>query len=177
MSVESHWRPFFLNPGLPEAGVEKKDYYRQKFGAARAQGLEANMKQVFASEGLDFVLGGKTGPTMNSQRLIAYAGTFGAEKQHALVEELMRNYFSEEKFLNDPDVLINAAKKVGLPEAEKIVKDPTAYRDQVMQEYQTYAQGISGVPHFLISSGSKTIELSGAQDPDTIANAINQVIA
>mmetsp|Transcript_20950 Transcript_20950/g.67483 ORF Transcript_20950/g.67483 Transcript_20950/m.67483 type:complete len:158 (+) Transcript_20950:237-710(+) len=153
---------------MPAEGVEKREYYNRKFGASRVAGLEANLKRVFAAEGLSVNFGGKTGPTMASHRLIAYAETFGCDKQNALVEELFQNYFDENKYLNDDAVLLAAADKVGVTGADAIVKDPQAYRDTVIDQYRTYARGISGVPHFLIGD----MELSGAQEPDVFADAL-----
>mmetsp|Transcript_16557 Transcript_16557/g.50127 ORF Transcript_16557/g.50127 Transcript_16557/m.50127 type:complete len:163 (+) Transcript_16557:1712-2200(+) len=160
---------------MPVHGVKKEEYYRAKFGA-RVSAIQENMKRVFASEGLEFKSGGVTGPTLNSHRLIAYAETFGSEKQNALVEELMLNYFGQEKYINDPAVLLAAAEKVGLPDARAVVQDDTKYRDTVIEQYHTYARGVSGVPHFIISDGAgKSVELSGAQDVDTFASALAQV--
>ena len=48
----------------------------------------------------------------NSHRLIYYAGTKGKAQQDALVEELFLNYFSEEKYIGDPSILLAAADKV-----------------------------------------------------------------
>jgi len=48
----------------------------------------------------------------NSHRLIYYAGTKGTAQQDALVEELFLNYFSEEKYIGDPSILVAAAEKV-----------------------------------------------------------------
>ena len=48
---------------------------------------------VFADIGIKYSLGGDTGNTMNSHRLIEFAGSL--EKQNELMEELFLNYFSE----------------------------------------------------------------------------------
>lgn len=35
----------------------------------------------------------------------------------------MHNYFCEEKFVNDPEVLLAAAAKAGLPESKAVLDD------------------------------------------------------
>mmetsp|Transcript_7242 Transcript_7242/g.30058 ORF Transcript_7242/g.30058 Transcript_7242/m.30058 type:complete len:174 (-) Transcript_7242:580-1101(-) len=167
------WRPFFLAPDAPTAGVVKREYYAAKFGAARTAQMEPFLKQTFAEVGMDFSMGGLTGNTMDSHRLIAYAETFGPEKQNALVAELFQNYFAEEKFIGDPAVLVAAATKVGLPNAETVVHDKTAYRNEVLAQYEAKARGVSGVPFFILGDGKMT--LSGAQPVETFVDALTRV--
>jgi len=169
------WRPFFLNPNLPAEGVVKHDYYLEKFGPQVNQ-IETRLKGVFAEEGLEFSTGGKTGPTMSAHRLIAYAETFGTEKQNLLVEELFKNYFGQEKFLNDKEVLIAAAEKVGITGAVEIINDPKAYESTVIEQYNTYAKGVRGVPFFILEAPSgKTVTLSGAQPVDAFIDAFSHI--
>ncbi len=55
-----------------------------------------HMTRTFAELGVNYSLGGLTGNTLNSHRLIHWAGKVaGWQAQNALVEELFRNYFSE----------------------------------------------------------------------------------
>jgi predicted DsbA family dithiol-disulfide isomerase len=73
------------------------------------------VQENFLAEGLpEPSYQGKTGNTFNSHRLIWWARTHGPETQNALVEELMMNYFCQEKFINDRAVLVAAAEKAGL---------------------------------------------------------------
>ena len=50
------------------------------------------------------------------------------------MEEMMKNYFAEEKFLGDREVLLAAATKAGVPDAERVVDDKTACLDTVQAE-------------------------------------------
>lgn len=53
-------------------------------------------QEVFAQEGVRYSIGGLTGNTYDSHRLIAWAeDNFGPAKQNALVEELFKSYFTE----------------------------------------------------------------------------------
>mmetsp|Transcript_19096 Transcript_19096/g.24769 ORF Transcript_19096/g.24769 Transcript_19096/m.24769 type:complete len:115 (-) Transcript_19096:225-569(-) len=113
---------------------------------------------------------------MSAHRLIAYAETFGTEKQNLLVEELFKNYFGQEKFLNDKEVLIAAAEKVGITGAVEIINDPKAYESTVIEQYNTYAKGVRGVPFFILEAPSgKTVTLSGAQPVDAFIDAFSHI--
>mmetsp|Transcript_15634 Transcript_15634/g.37141 ORF Transcript_15634/g.37141 Transcript_15634/m.37141 type:complete len:209 (-) Transcript_15634:1345-1971(-) len=118
-----NWRPFQLNPSASREGVNKLEMYREKFGEERLRQIMPRLTQVFAEEGLKYSLGGLTGNTLNSHRLVAAAERVGLGS--ALVEELMKGYFTEEKFINDREFLLETASKVGLPDAESVVNDET----------------------------------------------------
>merc|ERR1712070_1358967 len=96
--------------------------------------MSQGMKRNFDAVGLPykFTEAGLTGNTFNSHRLIAYAGSKGADVQDKVVEELFLNYFAEEKFLNDPQVLVAAAVKAGIPEQEAshFVSDESQFAEQ-----------------------------------------------
>mmetsp|Transcript_2832 Transcript_2832/g.8902 ORF Transcript_2832/g.8902 Transcript_2832/m.8902 type:complete len:116 (-) Transcript_2832:255-602(-) len=110
---------------------------------------------------------------MSSHRLIAFAeATGGVAKQNALVDELFLNYFCQEQYINDPGVLLAAATKVGLDPAaaERVINDKSEYKDDVLEQYDTYARGVRGVPHFYI--GDHTI--SGAQPPHVFLDILTK---
>ena len=53
-------------------------------------------QQVFSDLGIKYSIGGLTGSTLDSHRLIHWAGEVGgAEAQNAVVEELFNNYFAQ----------------------------------------------------------------------------------
>ena len=52
------------------------------------------------------------------------------------------------------------------------MNDRKYLRDEVKQELQTFAQGVTGVPYFII--GGK-FALSGAQDPAAFEEAFNRL--
>jgi predicted DsbA family dithiol-disulfide isomerase len=52
------------------------------------------MQQTFAAEGLQYSMGGDTGNTRNSHRLLAWAAAeHGLDKQNQLAEALFNGYF------------------------------------------------------------------------------------
>jgi predicted DsbA family dithiol-disulfide isomerase len=46
LEFEVRWRPFFLDPSLPKEGVDKRQRYAAKFGAARMRQMEPYMKAM-----------------------------------------------------------------------------------------------------------------------------------
>ena len=54
-----------------------------------------SLQETFAKEGLQYNMDGLTGNTLNSHRLIAFAGQEGLTKQNALVDALFKAYFTE----------------------------------------------------------------------------------
>ena len=76
------------------------------------------------------------------------------------------------KYINDPEVLKAAGRKAGVTESAAVVEDKERLRAEVLQELQSFAQGVTGVPHFII--GNK-YALSGAQEPASFQQAFSQV--
>uniref|UniRef100_A0A2N9HMW8 DSBA-like thioredoxin domain-containing protein n=1 Tax=Fagus sylvatica TaxID=28930 RepID=A0A2N9HMW8_FAGSY len=120
---EVRWHPFQLNPSAPKEGIEKKEFYRKKFGS-QSERIEARMSEVFRGHGLEYNLSGLTGNTLDSHRLMYFAGQQGLDKQHKLMEELSLGYFTREKYIGDKKFLVESAKEVGIEGAEEFLADP-----------------------------------------------------
>ncbi|XP_035823625.1 uncharacterized protein [Zea mays] len=133
---EVRWHPFFLNPDAPKEGVRKSDFYKAKFGPVQYERVISRMAEIFRGLGLEYDMSGLTGDTMDSHRLIALAGHQGYDKQNALVGELFLNYFCEGKYIGDKQVLLDAARKVGIEGAEELFQDPTKGVDEINDKYQ-----------------------------------------
>ncbi|XP_024394150.1 uncharacterized protein [Physcomitrium patens] len=166
--VEVKWHPFFLNPDASVKGVNKKEYYRSKFGEGRMHMIVDHVGAAFANLGYKFSIGGETGSTLDSHRLIELAGRQGLKKQNALVEELFVNFFTEEKYIGDKNVLVAAAEKVGIEGAREFLDDPQAGLKEVLAEERKFRRGVSGVPHFVIDG---RYQVSGAQPPEVFIEA------
>lgn len=168
LSFEVKWRPFFLDPSLPKEGKPKLPHYKAKFGAARVEQMGPFMKKTFADEGIpNFSMEGMLGNTLDSHRLLELAGEQSEQKQDALVEELFRLYFTEGHALSDKKVLLAAAEKANVSGAAALL-DGNEKEDEVWAAVEeAYAVGVSGVPHFRLTSSSGSVhELSGGQPSD-----------
>jgi len=155
VNFQVHWIPFQLNPDAPSGeGVNKMEMYTKKIGGGWKSWL---IRPFFffagLREGIKFSMGGNTGNTFDSHRLISLASKQGLQDE--LVEELFQNYFEQEKCISDHAVLLAAAKKVGLTGAEDMLASDleTASVNADLQSYQQN-RGIRGVPHFIIEGRS-----------------------
>ncbi|TXG57900.1 hypothetical protein EZV62_015729 [Acer yangbiense] len=188
---EIRWHPFFLNPSAPKEGVDKRKFYEDKF-ESRAQGIAARMTEVFRGLGLEYNLSGLTGNTLDSHRLIYFAGQQGLDKQHELVDELCLGYFTQGKYIGDRthcivfsepmkpgdnpltnaiefrQFLVESARKVGVEGAAEFLEDPNNGLNEVKEELEKYSTRISGVPHYVINGKH---ELSGGQPPEVFLRA------
>ncbi|XP_010528426.1 PREDICTED: LOW QUALITY PROTEIN: uncharacterized protein LOC104805526 [Tarenaya hassleriana] len=164
---EIRWHPFFLDPSAPKEGVSKREFYQQKFGA-RCEGMFTRMSEIFRGLGLEYDTTGLTGNTLDSHRLIYYAGKQAPDKQHSLAEELGLGYFTQGKYIGDREFLVESAKKLGIEGAGEFLADPNNGVREVKEELERYSGNITGVPHYSING---KLTLSGAQAPDTFQRA------
>lgn len=167
------WLPFQLVPDMSKEGVDKLEYYNKRFGAQRVAQMMPSMARTFQEEGLEYRLGGLTGNTFDSHRLIAWAEKFGPVSQNALVEQLFLSYFTQEKFIGDRGVLLEAATKAGLPadQAAALLDDPQAMAAEVKAGL-VRGRGVGGVPFFTVD---KTYKMSGAQPPELFEELFDQI--
>lgn len=166
------WHPFQLNPGLPPAGMSRQDYVMQKFGPGGAQKYE-RVKAVGQSVGLDLQFDKivRQPNTLAAHSLIGMAAPGPA--QDRVKETLLNAYFIDTLDLTDEKVLLDLAEKAGLDraEAERNLHDPRV-REQVSgEDEQARRMGVEGVPFFIFN---KRLGLSGAHEPETILDAIEQ---
>ncbi|KAJ7196894.1 hypothetical protein O6H91_02G110800 [Diphasiastrum complanatum] len=165
-NFEVRWHPYLLNPNAPKEGMEKREFYKRRLGEASVEPIIVRMTKMFDDLGYKFKFGGLIGNTLDSHRLIEFAGHQGADKQNALVEELFLSYFTQEKYIGDLEVLVEAAEKVGISGGvREFLEDPNAGLNEIQEQLKKYGLGVTGVPHFLIQDQYK---LSGAQPPDSL---------
>ena len=174
MKPAVRWLPFQLNPDLPAEGIARSEYIARKFGASGNK--YERVSKVGETVGIPFAFDKiKVQPnTVNAHRLIHYAGELG--KQDAVAEALFRAYFVEGANLTDRSVLADYAAQAGLDRNETAAYlDSDADADLIRSADQEARQvGIEGVPFFIIN---RTIGISGAQDPETLLQAMEQARA
>jgi predicted DsbA family dithiol-disulfide isomerase len=160
------WRPFQLNPDMPNEGMNRKNYRTKKFGSwERSMAMDAEVASTGQSLGLQFnydkVL--MTPNTLAGHRLLWWAEQ--RNQQGPLAESLFRAYFTEGSDIGRHDVLAEVASGVGLPLSEaRMFLDSEAGKKEVEEEaLKGLDLGLEGVPYFLING---VPALSGAQTPD-----------
>ena len=173
--VEVRFRPYFLNPWVPRAGISREEYLTTKFGSVeKYKGIATRVTAAAASEGLTYAVDKiKRQPnTLDCHRLIRWADQTGQAAQ--MKQRLMDLYFTEGGDLTDVNVLVQAAADCGL-EAGKVRQMLASDQDVAQIEQDANAAkdaGIDGVPTYIFGG---VAAVSGAQAPEMLARAIEQV--
>ena len=159
-TVHVRWLPYQLNPQMPAAGMNRREYRSAKFGSwQKSQELDAQVAAVGATEGIAFAHDRieRTPNTLDAHRLIALAAKEGV--QDAVVEALFRGYFTEGKDISDRTVLLNVVAQAGLDRsrAEVFLKGEGDIHEEEAEARQL---GVSGVPFFVING---EVGMSGAR--------------
>ena len=179
VAVEVNWRPFQLDPTLPREGKDRDQYLSEKFGSIeRARELYRNVENAGAGEGIPFRFEAiAVSPnTLDAHRLIRWAQTAGDGVQGRVVEALFELYFLKGQNIGDHAVLIEVARQAGMDAAvvESLLASD-ADREAIQQEIALAQQmGVTAAPCFILEN---KYAVMGAQEPETIADAIRQVAA
>ena len=177
VEVERRWRPFQLQPGMPEGGMPWDVFARRKFGGElNARGAFARLTAVGRSEGIrfDFDRVASAPNTVDAHRLILRAGEAGGETQWKLVDALFEAYFSDGRDLNDHGSLAAVAAGAGLDPDEVrryLASEGGKAKVRASQE-EAYGRGIQGVP-FYVFDGVQTV--SGARPVEDFLRALDGV--
>jgi predicted DsbA family dithiol-disulfide isomerase len=172
--VAVRWRPYQLDPTIPEGGLDRAEYMAKKFGASgRLQSVHDNLTRLGAEVGLPFAFDKiKRSPnTLDAHRLIRWASSAGV--QGRIVDRLFKAYFVEGRDIGDRAVLIEVAAECDLDAklVKKLLADG-ADADLVRQEIeQAQGMGVSGVPFFIFAG---RLGVPGAQDPSVLRQAMAQ---
>ena len=161
------WHPFQLNPEMPAEGVAKRAYLEEKFGGkARVDAVHERLREVARGAGLDMNPDKpqRMPNTLNAHRLIHWAGIEGV--QQAVVNALMRAYWTEGRDIGDLATLADIAAENGMDrEATLRLLHSDADADDIQARDQDARQkGVNSVPTFLIA---QQYVVSGAQPTET----------
>ncbi|MER9138956.1 DsbA family protein [Mesorhizobium sp. M0830] len=179
IDVHIRWRPFQLDPTIPPQGKNRHEYMLAKFGSdVRIREIHDRIEPLGEAEGISFAFDAikVAANTLNAHRLIRWAGAAGEAVQNRLVRRLFQLNFEEGANIGDHGVLTEAAREAGMDASVVATLLPTeADVEAVRTEIATASRmGITGVPCFLLED---RYAVMGAQDADTLADAIRQVAA
>ena len=170
------WRPYQLDPTLPEEGVDRKAYYAARFPDPERREAGARVLNAAAAEdGITWNLADiPVSPNTNAaHRLIRWAQ--GEGLQGPVLEGVLAAYFTDLRDIGDPVVLADIGEKAGLDRmrllqlfSEGVDKDTVA-----REHFQAHQAGVSGVP-FMIFDGK--IAVSGAEPPERLVKAIDKAL-
>ena len=172
--VAVRWRPYQLDPTIPEGGLDRTEYMERKFG--RDGRLKAIHDNLGAEVGLPFAFAKirRAPNTLDAHRLIRWAASVGVQRE--VVEQLFSAYFVEGRNIGDHAVLIDIAALSGLDAAivEKLLAegaDADAVRNEIAQ---AQAISVTGVPFFIFGG---RLGVPGAQDVALLRRAMAQARA
>ena len=171
------WRPFLLDPTIPEQGVDRAAYMAKKFGddAKGRKAMVASLTAAAAESGLKLKLGQiKLAPNTNAaQRLIRWARGQGV--QDAVVEGLMAAYFTQLRDIGDPEVLADIGQAAGMDRMLTLeLLSQGADKQVIADEYALAVRtGVQGVP-FTIFGGK--VAVVGAESPKSLVAALDRAL-
>lgn len=177
-SIAVTWRPFELNPDMPDDGLERTAYRARKFGAEKSRLLDQQMAETGREVGIDFAFDKmkRTPNTRLAHRLIWASEAQGLQAQNALVNQLFAGYFEAGLDIGKKDVLLGIAKAAGLDAAQsRAALEDDGSLDAVLDLEDTgINMGIRGVPYFLLIN---KYAISGAQPPELWVDALPKIAA
>jgi predicted DsbA family dithiol-disulfide isomerase len=173
--VEIGWRPFQLNPDMPDEGMERRAYLKMKFGGDGSGGaMYEAIKAAGSEERIPFDFSGieQQPNTVKAHRLIHYGGEQG--RQDAVIEALFTAYFTAGQNIGETDVLVAVAVEAGLDaDATRAYLDSETDVDRIRAEDKVAREmGIQGVPCFIIN---RRYAVSGAQDPSVFLEVFEKI--
>jgi len=144
--------------GLPIAEVEQM--LERVTGIAESVGLHYDYDAIHQTN------------TVISHELLHYAKAQG--RQLDMKERLLKAYFVEGGHVGRIEDLADLAAEIGLDRADvvRVLTEHVYLADVKADVAQAVEYGIQGVPFFVIDG---KYGVSGAQDPDTFAQVLNQV--
>ncbi|MGE0846706.1 MAG: DsbA family oxidoreductase [Flavobacteriaceae bacterium] len=177
VEVEMRWRPYQLDPTIPEGGMDRREYLERKFGGPeRAKAIYEQIREAGEQEGIDFRfdLIERSPNTLDAHRLIRWAATPGV--QNEVVDLLFRLYFTEGANVGDHEVLLGVARDTGMDvELVGNLLKTDADVELVQREIALAQQmGVTGVPCYVFAGKFGVL---GAQSPEILADALDRAVS
>jgi predicted DsbA family dithiol-disulfide isomerase len=174
-AVQVHWHSFELDPQAgPSSDTPSAQRLAAKYGmpVEDARARHAELEEVAGAEGLEYHLDRtRGGNSLDAHRLHQLAIDRGLSD--AVMQRLMRGYFTDGEAIDDRDVLLRLVTEAGLDADEaRAVLDSDRYTEEVRADEHTAARiGVRGVPFFVLG---RRFGVSGAQTPDIMLEALQK---
>jgi len=179
IEAKIHWHPFELNPAMPADGQNLLEHIIEKYGITESESDENRQRLTELGKSLgftfDFNENSRMVNTFKAHQLLHAAGKTSSEREHDLKMALFQAYFTDQKDVNDDNVLLAAALSVGFDtdEALNILQNEPDAKTVRVQEKHWIDSGITGVPAMVFCD---KYLVTGAQGIDNYVSVINQVI-
>jgi predicted DsbA family dithiol-disulfide isomerase len=179
LTLELHFHPFELNPGMGAEGQDIDEHLQQKYGGPAEQFAASReaIRRRGEELGFAFNMGARSRiyNSFDAHRLLHLAGTLDAGLQRRLKGELFKAYFSEGRNISDPAELLAVAAVAGMPPVEtRAVLESNRYADDVRAAEQEWQRlGISSVPAVILD---QRLLVPGGQPVDVFEQALRQAM-
>ncbi|UWQ80065.1 DsbA family oxidoreductase [Leisingera sp. S132] len=176
VTLDIHWQPFELNPGIAPEGENLREHLAAKYGSTDEQSAQvrAQLTDLGAAVGFTFRFfdGMRIYNTFQAHQAIAWADEHG--KGHEMKQALLRSYFTDGKDISDPDVLAEAAESIGLAGSEARTALQSGLHADSVRQRETFwtSQGIRGVPA-MVFDGRHLV--TGAQGVENYTSILEQL--
>ena len=164
VTFDLNWHPFELNPAMPEGGENLREHLAKKYGTTLEGSIAARKRLTD--------MGAELGFTFNYYDEMRMYNTFKAhqllhwakkhDKQTELHVQLFSAYFSEQKAVDETQVLLESITQVGLKshEAREVLESGLYANDVKNIEKEWIRRGVRGVPAIIFNEQNL---ISGAQ--------------
>jgi len=173
--IQIDWKSYQLNPEYKNEGGESLyDYLSRSKGISvdQAKQMTTQVSQMANNVGLNIDFENNIpANSFNAHRLIHFAASKG--KQDEAEESLFKAHFTENKDIDNLEVLLSVAAELGLELSEaKAALESNAFEEEVRYDiYESQQLGVRGVPFFVMD---RKYALSGAQPVEAFKQAITQ---
>lgn len=175
IKVQLLFRPYELDPTIPSAGVDYKEYMGSRVSSPEGKERMASMRQALIDYGnaedipyrFDAVT--RRPNSFDAHRLVRWAQ--GQGKGAAAKEALFRAYFNEARDISSHDVLVDIARSIDLdPEIVADLLKSGADVEATRQEANIFREmGISGVPTYI---ANRRVAVQGAESAEKLEKFI-----
>ena len=164
VTFDLHWHPFELNPTLPEGGENLREHLAKKYGTTLEGSITARKRLTALGAELGFAFNYydemRMYNTFKAHQLLHWAKKYNQQTELHL--QLFSAYFSEQKAVDDTQVLLEAVAQVGLDsdEAREVLDSGSHANDVKTIEAEWMRRGVRGVPAIIFNEQHL---ISGAQ--------------
>ncbi|KAH6974312.1 thioredoxin-like protein [Ilyonectria sp. MPI-CAGE-AT-0026] len=147
------WNPFFLIADPPKPSMDKREYFLKKYGAERMGYIDNAQDALGKEHGIKFAKTGTIGDTLDSHRLILFAGTRSGALQQKVISGVYKSYFEDGLDITSSKTLLKIATNAGLPEDETAawLASTAGVSEVNTKVVEARASGITSTPHITVS--------------------------
>ncbi len=183
IKATTFWRPFQLNPDMPELGMDRDAYLLAKFGDTnRVSKQQSDIIRTGEIVGIHFAFDKikRTPNTLPAHLLIRLAQKdlvteADFQRRDDLIDALFVGYFIEGRDIGDFDELVAIGVSIGLNKRDikKYLEDGHDVQEILAEDLQARHIGVSGVPCFIFNG---RLALMGAQEPEAFNPLLDALI-